>query len=217
MWYIAGIIIIGLTVLLSCNFKTTQRNDDTGGSNTKISTMLINPSDTIKPIYSVKDIQAKLKVLSKTDPPDDLAFGAMCYEMVGPPNKAIYICPVCGEKTLYKLNDDYTNQQNMDIIQNGITACRNEIKNIEGIHISLDESQFCKHCNPGIEEPQLCLLVNIDNEKDTTKVCDINYLDIKLIEEFLNDEKKHKGFFDEESALADHIDRIQELLGVHLK
>jgi len=209
MWYIIGISILSLMLLLGVKLNSKSNIDNKINSLEQTNT-LIHPMDTIQPIFSLKDIETKLKVLSNTPPPDDLAYGAKCYSVKRPPETCTYICPKCGKKTLYKMKDNI----NLNLVQWGISACRNEIKNIEGIHIALDESQFCKSCSPNIESPQLCLLVNIDNVEDTTKVCGVDYLDIRLLEEFLDDKLKHKGSHDEESPLVNHIARIQELLGV---
>ncbi len=208
MWYIIGAIVIGIGFLLSCNFKPPENNNI---ENAVSSSIIISPNDTIKPMYSKKDIERKLRKLSKTPRPEKLAFGAECYEMSVPPETASYNCPECGNKTLYKLEQGYT-----ELVRWGIIACRNEIKDVKGINIKLDESQFCKKCKPDIKEPKLLLLVNINKNKDTTKVWNINYIDIRLIKNFLNDDLKYKGEQDAEAPLVHRIDRIQELLGVKL-
>ena len=202
MWYIIPIFIVIVGYLTACNIKQKDKHDDViiidGKKNDSLSS---NITDTILPMYSKKNIEDKLKILAKTSPPKELAIGAMCYSVSMPPDNAQYICPSCGEKTLYK-RDDYKN--GIIIIDNclqGIHQCRSGVEKIKGINIKLDESQFCKKCSTDIEEPQLCLLVNINNKKDTTKVCNINVKDINLINEFLHNEFKHKGSYDEELPL----------------
>ena len=214
MWYLLGIFVIALGVLISFNFKNINKNNVESSEQNII---VINQADTIKPVYSKKDIENKLMVLSETAPPEDLSFGAKCYSQAHPPETASYNCPACGKKTLHKVKGKFKDYDKMKLIQWGISACRNEMKNVKGINIKLDESQFCKNCSPEIEKPELCLLVNISNTNDTSKVCNVNYLDVRLIGEFLNDELKHKGSTDRESPLINHIGRIQELLGVKLK
>ncbi len=57
---------------------------------------------------------------------------------------------------------------------------------------------------------------NINKNKDTTTISDIDYIDIRLIKSLLNDELKYKGDQDAEMPLVLRIERIQELLGVKL-
>ena len=45
-------------------------------------------------------INEMLEKLETTQAPEP-RMGAMCYDMAGPPNRVEYVCPVCGEKTLY--------------------------------------------------------------------------------------------------------------------
>lgn len=47
------------------------------------------------------EIRKRLEELAASAPPKDLSLGAMCYSMAEPPETAAYICPRCGERTLY--------------------------------------------------------------------------------------------------------------------
>ncbi len=218
MWYLIGIFILAVGLLISCNFNVkTQNKNQTNIINSEQIIITDDLKDTIIPMYSKKDIEIKLKKLAETPPPDKLSFGAKCYKMAGAPETASYTCPVCEKVTKHKVKNKSKDYNKTKLIQWGINACRNEIEKIKEINIKLDESQFCKNCSPDIDEPQLCLLVNINNESDTTKICNINHNDIKLISEFLNDELKHKGKRDKESPLVNYISRIQELLGIKLQ
>ncbi len=218
MWYIIGIIIITIGFLININIKAkakTQNKKELRINSKEHSSVFVNPIDTIKPMYSIKDIKTKLKRLAETAPPKDLAFGAKCYSKSMPPETASYTCPECGEKTLYKAKAD--KYVNMNLLSYGLNACRNEISLVKGVNIKLDESEFCKKCSPDVEIPRLCLLLNISNTQDTIKRYNINYLDIRLIREFLNDKLKHKNSFDFESPLVNYIERIQQLIGVNYK
>jgi hypothetical protein len=48
-----------------------------------------------------RDLIAKLDELAEQPGPKDLKRGAMCYSIAPPPNREEYICPKCGERTLY--------------------------------------------------------------------------------------------------------------------
>jgi DNA-directed RNA polymerase subunit RPC12/RpoP len=220
MWYIAIIFFLIIGTIVSCNVKSKEIGKKEINQNND-NALINNPIDTIRPMYSKKNIEKKLKKLAETPPPEELSFGAMCYKVSGPPETASYICPACGNKTLHKIKQENENIYNnngwkkIEAVIGGIAACRKEAEKIKGINFEIDESQFCKHCRPDIEEAQLCLKINISNSNDTTTVCDIDYLDVRLIKEFLNDELKHKDSYDGESPLVNHIYRIKELLGMN--
>jgi predicted small secreted protein len=217
MWYVIAVFIVLAGILLGCNTKSKAEKDiESNTQNLTYHPIPDNPTDTIKPMYSIKDIKKKLKKLAESEPPKELAFGAMCYEMVAPPKTANYVCPVCQQKTLYKLEDNDGDYQVIELVRWEIATCREEMKKVEGINIKLDESQFCKNCSPDVKKPQLCLEINITNGGKTHKVYKFSYLDIRLIGEFLNGELKHTGSNDGETPMKDYMKRLQELLGVKL-
>jgi len=152
-----------------------------------------------------------------------------------------YICPVCGTETKYGLEwdwlgnfgkEEYTrndfgefepiclssskeaNKEAYNVVAWGIKHCKEEIKKIKGIHIALDESEFCKCCLPSIKEPKLCLLVNIDGEPDTAKTRNISYYDIELLQKFLNGKILYFEYYDYYAELTYNKKRIKELLGI---
>ncbi len=215
MWYIILIFVLIAGVFFGCKFKTGNNHDKViiidDIENDSLSD---NTSDGIKPMYSKKNIEDKLKILAETEPPEELAKGAMCYSEAMAQDTAKYICTTCGEKTLYKRDEHKNGYQMVELCLNELYYCRTELENIKGLNIELDESQFCKNCSPDIESPELCLLVNISGKKDTSKVCNVHYKDLRLINEFLHNKFKHKGSYDEEYPLVNYIDRIQQLLGV---
>ena len=218
MWYLIIIIILIFGVACTSKIKTQSNNKAGKNINTKDKIEIVN--DTIKPLYSKKQIEEKLNNLANTPPPTDLSFGAMCYSIaISSIDKFSYICPICSEKTIYNKNkideNDWWNVKN--VLEYGLASCRREIEKVNGINIKLDESQFCGHCSPKIEKPELCLLVNIGGESDTTEVCDINYMDIRKIQEFLNGSLTHKTSNDGETPLVNDIDRISDLLGLEYK
>ena len=216
MWYIVVLCLIVLGLLFSCNNRANTSDNDKYRIVKEDTVYFNSGKDSITPLYSRDEIEKKLQRLAKKDPPKTLAIGAMCYEMAAIPDTISYVCPACNEKTLYK-RDEVNNYRLLELINWELSNCRNIVKNIKGINIVLDESELCKHCSPGVKEPELCLLVNINNNKDTNRVCNISSQDLTLIAEFLDDKLVHVGEADYESPLKDHIDRIQELMGVKLK
>jgi predicted RNA-binding Zn-ribbon protein involved in translation (DUF1610 family) len=218
MLYATIIIILAAAMFfVACSAKSKNLLINDNPNEIKVTEQIVFVTDTIKPMYSKHQIEEKLEILTKTPPPEDLAFGAMCYSPVSPNESNFdYICPTCGEKTIYKSNRSngyrYYNEEYQ------IAAARSEAKRISGLNIKLDESQYCSHCRQiEVDDPCLCLLVNIAGESDTTKVCHISQYDIELINYFLNGDLKYKGGNDAEYPLVDRMERIEELLGVSIK
>jgi hypothetical protein len=168
-------------------------------------------------MFSRRQIDEKLKHLTESPTPIEPFHGAMCY-FVAPSLDKIheYICPTCGEKTIYKRNKNPEKFEAVDeVLGFKIEACRKEIEKVKGINIKMDESEFCAYCNPHIKVPKLCLFVNIAGQRDTTKIFEFNYIDIRLLHTFLDGELKYKNEINIESALIDKMDRIKELLGIN--
>jgi len=215
MWYffILGCIILGFG--FSYRLIGHKKNINPIAHHIALPENTYNQNDTIKAMFSKKQIEKKLKHLAETPAPTDLSFGAMCYDMVARENTVHeYICPVCGEKTIYKKSSDQNKFLYIDSNFDEINECRREIDNIHGINIRLDETEFCVHCKPEIERPKLYLLVNIAGQKDTSKVSSFSYMDIRILQEFLDNKLVHKTDYDSETPLIENIGRIKELLGV---
>jgi hypothetical protein len=220
MWYLIVIIILTFGFIFTNKISAQTKDKLNKNKEIKSKEKLKIVNDSIKPLYSKEQIEEKLKHLAETTPPTDLSFGAMCYSIaISSTDKFTYICPICGERTIYKKskldNEDWWNVK--WILESGLSSCRREVEKISGINIQLDESQFCGHCSPNIKKPELCLLVNIGGESDTSKVCNINYLDIRKIQEFLNGELIHKTGNDGEVPLVNDIEWFKQLFGFELK
>ncbi len=158
------------------------------------------------------DIQKKLIKLSKSLKPLVLAPGAMCYEVAAVPERAEYVCPKDGTKTLF------TNRMRSYIVWE-LPYLRESVAKLKdfGIEAVLDESEFCKKCTPKQpEDPQVTLIIVYpDGKVHSTR--GVHGVDIKLIQEFLNGSKKHTMSNGEEEPLKKHIPRLEQLLGVKVK
>jgi len=168
-------------------------------------------------------VRAMLKHLTDTPLPKKLSPGAMCYYSSVRLRRTDYVCPQCGERTLYeesKLEDiKYSRDNVCIIIGEDIPGCHRElakIRKIVGDAMALDESQFCRKCSPKVTEPKLVL--HITYEDGTTRNAEkVTAEDLQLIREFLAGDAVHKGVRDREIPLKKSLPRLQELLGVELK
>ena len=176
----------------------------------------VSESDSVKR----SDVRKRLLKLSEGRPPHDLSMGAMCYEMAAPPDRMEYICPKCGEKTLYasgKEDDSARLYRGMGFLHWDLPACRRIVEQIKGIQVQLDESQFCARCSPDVETPVLVLVVRYEVEKEPHRVEGVKLEDLQLLSEFLSGSTKHEGDFGIETPLKDHLERLEQLLGVKLE
>ena len=197
--------IILSSFLVTLGFSGFSQNTNIQKENS-LNDSVISQDDTIKKALSRKEIIKKLNKLSKTEAPAKLAEGAMCYKMAGPPERAEYVCPICGTKTLYT-NDTWT-------ITREIPSCRSIISDLKAIDIKLDESQFCKKCSPKIKDPALCIELKYIDETEKHKTCNISSMDLDLVSEFLKGKITHIGQTGEETPLKEYLDRIKTVLDI---
>lgn len=195
---------MGLFFILGVTGCFTKKSQHTGADSD--STAFI--SDTIKGVVTKEVIREKLKELSESEAPTVLKPGAMCYEVAAVPSRLEYVCPKCGEKTLYSTDNAYKLSE--------IEKCRNNINNIYNLEVALDESQFCHKCSPDIENPLLCMTILYPGESATHKVCGISSSDITLINEFLHGSSVHKFFNEREEPLKNYVERLQTILDISI-
>ena len=167
-----------------------------------------------------ENIEKNLKKLKKTPAPENLSPGAMCYEVTAPPQRLEYVCPDCGEKTLYAMKEYETpgdrdlNWQTSQLLEWELQTCRQYIKQIKlKIDAELIEKPFCMHCSPDAVKPVLGLKVTLNVEEKAHYTEHVTANDLKLLLEFLEGKLVHKGAADWETPLKDHIKRLEELLG----
>jgi hypothetical protein len=167
-------------------------------------------------------VRAMLKRLSDSPKPEVKSIGAMCYDMAPPPRRADYVCPKCGERTLY----DDSNLSIDERLENGlaeaveweIPICRrelDELRKVAGDSISLDESQFCRKCSPKVAAPKLVLHISYQGEK-TRDIEGVDHGDLRILTDFLSGKLQTTGDCDDVLALKESLPRLEELLGVKL-
>lgn len=185
--------------------------------------IMASPQETPIPVLitaslTKEEVEKKLKILAKSTAPSNLSQGAMCYKVAGPPDRVEYVCPVCGEKTIYasKSEDNYDGlyYQTAEIINKDIPECRRLEKEIREISIKVDEKQFCKKCSPKILNPELILIVKYKGQSEPNVVKGVSGNDLKLLWEFFNGQNKHSDNYDNETPLKNYLERLEELLGV---
>jgi hypothetical protein len=203
MWYIILIAMAGIGFLIGIPFigKAQTRvssNPDSSG--------VMLQKDSLPATWSKEILIEKLQKLAKDPLPVNLEPGAMCYKSAGPPERAEYICPICGERTYYTFD-------NSRFITRDIPSCRAYAKSITKVQIILDEKQFCKKCSAGKNDnPDLSMDIIMNGEPQPCHSDGVSEEDLQLIDEFLSGKQVHKGYYGEETPLTIYMDRIAKLL-----
>jgi len=202
MWHIGIIALISVVLIMyfnQCNFN---------GNNNHANNNYLTPKDSITGMFTKTELTDKLISLSKSDAPATLAQGAMCYKVARPPKRAEYVCPTCGEKTIYTDDNSY-------FIHREISNCRGISKRIKQMDTKLDESEFCKKCSKDISNPNLYLLIKAKDESEYRRVM-INSTDLSILEEFLTGQQVHTDNYDFEEPLKNYVSTLETLLGIKI-
>lgn len=174
MWYIAGslVLILAGTALAGI---------------TRLKAVEPDNADTTDGIHGLLEIQGLsveqvnflLARLEREEAPAPV-FGAMCYGPMAMPQVADYICPLCGEKTIYE-----TNQAPFILWE--LPAARRLAESINQsteFSVVLDETQFCSFCSTeDAEYPALFLRVNTDQNTETVNRVTVD--DLRKLDSFL--------------------------------
>jgi hypothetical protein len=165
-------------------------------------------------------IRASLKRLANTPAPKQTVMGAMCYKPASMVHRADYVCPKCGERTLY--DDSAPNSSNPPkqwlafLVANEIPSCRREfaeLRKLAGGAVAFDESQFCRKCSPKVATPKLLLHISYIGEK-ARDVNDVKHGDLRILHDFLAGNLLTKGDNDSVDPLKNSLPRLCVVLGV---
>lgn len=158
-----------------------------------------------------KQIENMLQQLADSLAPEDLSLGAMCYDVALPPDRAEYVCPTCGEKTLY--TNDLTEK-----IKYELPYYRELIESLTVKGLELDESEFCKKCGgpPSGASPAVRLIIHYAGNETPHCVRIETSEDLLLVVEFISGKRKHDLGMTGERPLKQYISRLEQLLGVRL-
>ena len=138
----------------------------------------------------------------------EFVMGAMCYAVMAMPEVAEYVCPVCGEKTVYGSEHAATIQWGLSTARSIVDAIRSSSE----LDVVLDESGFCSRCAPDSVEPGLRLVVTY--EDGTTSVAGVTSDDLRMLAGVLSGELYYLTSNDSRSPLAPNIERMRSILGI---
>jgi len=159
-------------------------------------------------LLSKAEILKKLKELKNKPIPTELSTGAMCYKVAMPPDRIDYICPVCGEKTLYLKNPAFP-------ILKELPSMRSLVKPLEKYGIVLDERALCKKCQTQTSEKTVCLIIPyLENVNQPHKKCPIRDHELKLLNDFFNGKDKYANEYDVETPLVNYLQNLYKIFGL---
>jgi len=149
------------------------------------------------------EIRTLLSAIEQAKEPEP-QMGAMCYSPFEASAQLEYVCPRCGAKT------KYADAGTFDMTD--VERCRALIRRIpKHESMRLDESEFCRRCQPRVTAPKLRLLVCFD-DGTTNSVVGVTPDDLELLEAALKGEKSIDGPGVQDSVFS-KLPRLRELLG----
>lgn len=158
---------------------------------------------------SRQELAQKLRELARSEPPKALSPGAECYKPAMPKDTAEYVCPKCGARTQYTKD-----RATAFLVDRELPGMRQQLKEIHGLEVALDESQLCRKCTPKApDQPQVAVVVR-HPDGAVARTAPARADDLRLLRELLDGSLKHAGSQDAESPLKEHRARLEELLGV---
>lgn len=137
----------------------------------------------------------------------DFVMGAMCYSPFALPDRAEYICPVCGERTYYGRSE-------VAWLMWDLPAMRRMVEEMDCngfFEVTLEET-FCSHCAAGDSTGEVRLLV-VYAEGDTVRT-PVNLTDLQMIQGLVRGELSYTTSNDSQTPLRSSLDRLRTILGM---
>lgn len=178
----------------------------TGGESTPSS----DPQGTGLTASSKVDIDRLLKRLADKPVPTKLKMGAMCYDMAMPPERAEYVCPTCGGKTIHVMKMPSFDWNAPAVAITDYRGLVSQLRKL-GLDAQLDETGLCSACRKE-NQTGLFFCVNIKGKTVRNELRNLN--DLRKLIAFVQGDLVWKGEQDMESPLKPELPSIRQLLGV---
>lgn len=152
-------------------------------------------------------VEKLLARVERSDAPEPVE-GAMCYAAMPVQSTAEYVCPICGEKTIYGSDSAW-------LVTRQVASARRYVEQItagSAMEISLDETALCSFCSGGEGSPSLILRIAYeDGETVSSEVTDF---DLQLLAGLFHNSLTYTTFNDGEMPLQPYLGRMREVLGL---
>ncbi len=145
-----------------------------------------------------------------SEPPPPQAQGAMCYAPLPPKETADYVCPACGEKTVYAGKDVHQPEE-------ALAARRafESLKAVAGDAVAMDETTFCRKCRPEARRGVVTLTIRYDD--GTTVRQTVTASEIGLLTNLLRGDLSQRTWNDGQEPLQPQVPKLEKLTGVQAK
>ena len=168
------------------------------------------PAITAKAVKSMSraDVEKKLQNIAAQKAPIPLMV-ATCYKVAVTPKRAEYVCPVCGEKTLYTDNTAQFINRNLEKVRIEFA----NLKRATDLQVELDESSLCKKCHlETLNRTWVLKITYADGSKhEYPKVLPD---DLVLLRFFFCDSLTYLDSINHEQSIKPKLPRLRELLGI---
>lgn len=200
--------IIGGLLLMSASVFAASRSGFFPASRTKAMPGSVSVAKMLG--MSRQDVEMMLEDIETAEEPEPV-YGAMCYEMVAGPSVIEYICPTCGDRTMYEDYGTISLVEQLDWDRDMFAG----IDSLTELDIRLDESRFCHFCSLDESEPALVLIVELEDQAPYST--EVTGHDLRLLRGFFAGDDVYETFNDGVMPLKPHLDRIRMLLGLPAK
>lgn len=149
---------------------------------------------------------------------------AMCYDMAEIDGRAEYVCPICGERTVYAASgdpyrspDDRVSDAGWSLVVADLVGARRLVAEAQaamagrGVDLLLDERQLCRRCMPTVMDPALVLRVTLAGQVPFD-VVGVRSQDLRFLREWLVEKNPAAREALRTSPLADAVSRIERAL-----
>ena len=156
---------------------------------------------------SRQQLQKMLQRIATAKPPAP-KMGAMCYAPLPPAQKLEYACPTCGEKTIYTQPQAFNLGRELQTSR----QLMKELAASTGTAVALDESAFCRKCQPDSKWPALKLVLRFDD--GTTRTLErVTDEQVRLLRDFFAGKLSITASNDGELPLKERLGELERLLG----
>jgi hypothetical protein len=206
--YALFVVFIVMVLLFSGSRGSAERSQ---GRSSQGAMQSVQAAEAQPSLLTRDEVHKKLLRLSSSPPPANLKQGACCYKMASPPNRGEFICPKCGERTLYA-TDSKDGRTDGRLIGIELPECRRLVGQIRGLDVKLDETEFCKRCSPASTSPRLILLIKYKGDALVHRFKGVTSEDLAVLKEFLDGKDRHSTFNEAEIPLSRYSERLSTML-----
>lgn len=189
------VVLVGIfCVFCACFFQGCEKT-----------TMTTTTVESVKSM-SRADVEKMLQKLERQETSKPY-ISALCYAPAPVLKKAEYVCPACGQKTIY------TTPRNTSCVTYDVSSARREfpiLQKASKLKMGLDESRFCKRCHPVTTPPELVLKITYSD--GSVHEAEVSAWDLEVLTAFFKGASTVRNGPDDE-PLKENLSSLRRILG----